>query len=314
MLLQAQRDLDVAVGRDHTEEIERNEAHHVGGNRTVLVGGNQATNVLGDVVTGVAGRLAVAVKSDETTTVGGDRVQTVTGGASMRVGGDRTARVDGRAREEIAGRAEMTAEDDAILRVRGHLVAVVGQHDARRSATLHVEGGSEIYATGVTEIVADKGLVLRVGKSSIRMTPTAIELSAETVVVRGANVYQMADEKLKLIARKEGLFASDKKLFFEAEHGSIALTRDARIDGDMVKINCSPDPVDPSVPEARSLKPTKFSLVDEQGKPMAGQRLVLVMPDGSERTAILDEDGKAELELEDSGQVVFPDVSKPQTA
>jgi hypothetical protein len=54
--------------------------------------------------------------------------------------------------------------------------------------------------------------------------------------------------------------------------------------------------------------------VDEAGKPLAGQRFILIMGDGTERSAVLDEDGKAELELTDSGEIVFPDVDKPQPA
>jgi hypothetical protein len=177
-----------------------------------------------------------------------------------------------------------------------------------------VEGGSELYATGVTEIVAEKGIVLRVGKSSIRIHDDAIEIAADTFIVRSKEVYALADEKMKLIAKKEALLKSDKKVFLQAENGSLQLTRDARVDGDVVKLNCSPEPVDDEVPDEKKIETTKFSLVDDKRKPMAGQRLVLIMPDGSERNAVLDQDGKAELELDDSGKILFPDVSSPEPA
>jgi type VI secretion system secreted protein VgrG len=314
VLVQAQRDLDFSVGRDHTAEIERHESHSVRGSRTLSVDGAETRTVGQGLTESIGGAHVQRVKRDQTLAVDGDRTDAVTGKVATTIGGDREVTVGGDARHTFGGRAELSLQDDAVVRTDGHLVAIVGQHDARRSATIHVEGRTDLYSTGVTEIVAEKGIVLRVGDSSIRMTDKSIEIGAETVIVRGKKVYAVADETMRLKAKKEALLESEKKVFLQAEAGSVQLTRDARIDGDLVKLNCSPEPVEDEVPEEEELKKTTFSLVDDKGKPMAGQRFVLIMPDGSERSGVLDGDGQAVLELADSGDIVFPDVDKPEPA
>jgi hypothetical protein len=239
----------------------------------------------------------------------------VSGAATLSVMGDLVASVAGGVRPAIGGGGELKLAGDAVLRTEGHLVAIVGAHDAKKSATVHVQGGAELYSSGVTEIVAEKAIVLRVGKSSIRILPDTIEIDTETIIARAKkDLFAKAGEKMRLVSKKEALVEANKKLFLQGEGASVQLTRDARIDGDLVKLNCSPDPVDDKVPEEKPKKPTTFSLVDENGKPMAGQRVVILLADGTERATVLDADGKAELELDDSGDVVFPDVTKPQPA
>jgi hypothetical protein len=54
--------------------------------------------------------------------------------------------------------------------------------------------------------------------------------------------------------------------------------------------------------------------VDQKGKPLAHQRYLLVLDDGSEQSGILDADGKAEVEVGASGKIVFPDLDRTQEA
>ena len=314
VFLQAHRDLDFEVGRDHTAFVERDETRRVGGSQTISIEGSRTERLNGPSTLAIGGDRTQTIKGDHNVSVTGDRTDQVAGNHEQRVGGDLITRVDGDFRPELNGSATVAMAGDAVVKALGHLVAVVGQNDAKKSSTIHVQGTSELYATGTSELTSEKAITIRVGTSSIRVTADGIEIGADTITLRGKDIYHLADEKMKLVAKKEALFKSDKKIFLQAEAGSLQLTRDARVDGDMVKLNCSPDPVDDTVPDAEDIKVTKFSLVDDKGKPMANQRIVLVMSDGSERTAVLDEDGKAELELDDSGDVVLPDVAKPQPA
>jgi hypothetical protein len=59
-----------------------------------------------------------------------------------------------------------------------------------------------------------------------------------------------------------------------------------------------------------------IELADQSGSPLKNRRFVLTLSDGSERTGILDGDGKATLYLDDgeSWEISFPDVDEAHRA
>jgi type VI secretion system secreted protein VgrG len=309
----AKRDLDVTVGRDATTQIRGDESHAVTGSQTVNVHGSVSSTVGGASTVTVAGAHTQAVKGDHKLVVAGALTQAVAGAMSLSVAGDLIANVAGSAMPAVGGGAELKLAGDAVLRTAGHLVAIVGAPDALTSATVHVQGGSELYSAGATEIIAEEGITLRVGKSMIRILRDAIEIDTDTLIMRARReLLAKATETVEIKSKNNAHFEASKALTLLAEAAAVKLTRDARIDGDLVKLNCSPDHAEPGKRAEKKKKPTLFSLVDENGKPMAGKRVLVLCDDGTERASVLDKDGKVELELDDSGDVVFPDVSKPQ--
>ena len=79
-----------------------------------------------------------------------------------------------------------------------------------------------------------------------------------------------------------------------------------------------PEPPDQLEPHDDPPEPPKLTTIvlhdEETGKPIPNQRFVMVMPDGSELTGTLDEEGKAEIEADASGDIIFPDVHNPRPA
>ena len=57
--------------------------------------------------------------------------------------------------------------------------------------------------------------------------------------------------------------------------------------------------------------PTGIQLKDQNGAPLAYQRFVVRLDDGSEYSGILDGEGKSEMTLDGSGKISFPDLAKP---
>jgi hypothetical protein len=57
--------------------------------------------------------------------------------------------------------------------------------------------------------------------------------------------------------------------------------------------------------------PTKIAMKDSSGKPLAYQRFLIKLEDGSEFSGILDAEGKTEMIVEGSGAITFPDLGKP---
>ncbi len=310
--LKAQRDFAHTVENNYDLVVKRAETVRVEGDRTHTVAGDMTHAVLGDRIESVA--------QDFELTVLGSHQLAVTGNSDVRVTGNRTTRVEGLEKVEFQQPTETKYVDDQVVRVTGHLVTVVGLHDARRSSTLHVEGSSSSYSTGTTELVSEKDIVLRVGDSSVRITPDGIELVTKKVTVHADDIEADAKEQLQLFSKKQIAFVAenvdtiaDKKIRLKAESGQIQLDQNARIDGSTVKLNCSPDPVDPlKAPDYTPPKLTKIKLADEKGNPLPGRRFVIVSADGSERSGMLDDSGAADfyLDKDDKAEIVFVDVDK----
>lgn len=58
--------------------------------------------------------------------------------------------------------------------------------------------------------------------------------------------------------------------------------------------------------------PTTIAVTDaEDGSPLAYQRYVIKLDDGTEVSGMTDEGGKAELELSTAGKITFPELTMP---
>lgn len=313
MVLRAERHLEQAVGQDL--------AIDVGGAERVTITGQSERRVSGDMTTTVAGERKEELAKSYQVLVKGNHALGVDGDAETRISGNRITRIEGRDEIELA-EAKATYLDSQINRVLGHLVTVVGQHDARKSATMHVEGSSSQSSTGTTEISSDKEIVLRVGDSSLRLTPEGIELVTKKVVLHGEDVQVEAKDRVAVFADNHVALNAEQvtalgseKVTVKGKEGQLTLDANARLDGAEVKLNCSPDPVQEGAPpEYEPPKKTSISLRDEDGNPMPGRRYVVVSSDGSERAGKLDRNGLAELYLEQGGKIVFPDVDNPRKA
>lgn len=308
----------IRAQKDLREEILDRHLVEVAGSQTITVGGAQTSTVTGPSTSFLGGGLAQTIALDRNLAVLGSSLDSVSGNADLRVSQNRTTLVEGRDRLEVRQSADVAIDEDVTLRVKGHLVTIVGQHDARKSSILHVEGASQLHGTGATEISSERGITLRCGDSLVRIGPDAIELTSPRVTVTGDEVFlrgrdstRLDTKKLDVAVEENTLIKSDKKIVLKGEGGQLQLDRNARLDGDLVKLNCAPDPVDDQAPEEEEpLEPTTIELKDQEGKPLAGQRFILVLPDGSEVGGKLDKDGKAVVFVEESGDVIFPDVDK----
>jgi type VI secretion system secreted protein VgrG len=159
---------------------------------------------------------------------------------------------------------------------------------------------------------SEQDIELRVGESVIRITEEGIELAGPKLRINGDAFELRANETLVMEAPDQVSLKS-KKVLMESESAFFGLAKVAKLKGELVKLNCDDDPVDDlDPPEPPKL--TTIQLNDEDGKPIPNQRFVMVMPDGSEKTGTLDEEGKAEIEVEESGDIIFPDVHNPRSA
>ncbi len=300
ILLKAQRKLDIEVGQDQSVSVA--------GSATMKVEGQLTENVSGTQTTTVSGGQTTLVAVHKTTQVLGDWMDTVRGTADRRVSGDDNVRVEGVARSDIA-QVDSFVRSDATHRVRGHMTAVVGEDQKPTSATLHVEGTIAGYASRTTEIIAEKGIVLRCGESSLRIGPDRVEILSPNITFSGKQIEAGAEERVTMVS-KDGILMKANRLHAMGKSSSLFLFKDADIGGDRVKLNCI---VDEAAVVASGKPLTRIKLVDQDGKPARRRRYVIV--DGkSERSGVLNDEGEAEIELDHSAQIYFPDVDKPREA
>ncbi len=295
--LRAERDLDVLaqndskmnVGRDHELEVKRDLKETVSGAHSLRVVGGQA----------------VLLEKDSDVQVGGDAMMSITGNYDLRVSNDRVTRVEGTDRAEITGDAFTTFTSDQVERILGHKVTVIGDSDAQRSVSTHVEGTASTYSTGLTEIASETVMVFRVGESAIRLTPKAIEIFAPNIYLQGDKLSGLFEKQLSLHSEKK-VNISSERIHLAGKEAAIDLLENARIDGKQVKLNCTPEPEPED--EHKPPKPTTITLADEEGNPLGHQRFVVAHSDGSQRSGVTSDEGKASVLLDASGQIFFPDV------
>lgn len=298
--VKAQRNFEVEVTKDHKVDV--------GGDAIVKVKGQLTENVEGTQTTTVTGGQVTLVTLQKTTQVLGDSLEAVRGNMDSRVSGDRNVRVEGIARDDIDSQ-ETFVRNDSVHRVKGHFAGVVGEHGAATSASIHVEGTLAAYTSQLTELIAEKGLVLRCGESSIRLGPKSVEIISPSILVSGDTVETGAEKELKVVSKK-GLVLKGEKVHAMGTSASLLLFTDADIGGQRVKLNSQ---VDEAAIVAKPKPLTQIQLTDEAGAPAARRRYVIVGSEG-ERSGVLNDKGEAEIELESDAQIYFPDVDKPKEA
>ena len=302
VFLRAWRDLDEVVGNDHTRDVERDATIDVGRDRVVRVKGDRR-----DETAGVA---AEVVLGDRSSNVGGHDGVVVGGSASAEVVGDRVARVGGDDRTVVVGAGVTTVNSDRSARVLGTDTVTVGRHDAPRSFVLHVEDRTLLSSADATEIVAQKSIVLRCGSSMILMTPDSIQIIAGEVVLQGKGAsVKLADDKLQALVT-DGVQVVADKLVLKSSEAGLKLDADATLDGSKVKLKSPVSASDSATADPPTL--TRIELRDQSGKPMASQRYKLIYAEGKEYTGVLDGDGCAEIVVEGSPEIEFPDAGEVQ--
>ena len=298
---------------DQITRVGNNRTQQVSGHRFALVSGNDLTSVGGNLTESVGGDESRAVVGSRTHRVEGNAAEVVQGHADLRVTEDLSTRVGGKERREVEGQADLVFSDDLTFRVQGSSTTLVGQHDKKRSYVLHVEGVSELSSTGPTEITSDKGIVLRCGTSTIHLGTDRIEVTADTLVLQGkGGRVVLGDDKVKIKAKSKIQALSEDAIVLKSSGASVGLTADAKIDGGSVKLKSSSDASDPDA--TADAQTTTLELKDHDGHPIPHQRYVIVMGNGDERSGMLDEDGKAEIELDASATVRFPGLVEVEPA
>ncbi|MFO0551131.1 MAG: type VI secretion system tip protein TssI/VgrG [Polyangiaceae bacterium] len=303
--LKAQRDLDEEVGHDQTLTIGNSQHVEVKANQTNVVGGNRT-----EQITGAVDRL---VGADERNHVKGTTAAVVSGNSTLVVEHERRADIRGSDTTEVRGRADWRTGDDLTIRTEGNFTTLVGKEDAQRSYTLAVEGGTLLTSKDLTEITSEKGIRVRCGESILEVMPDRIELVSPHICLRSPDARFTVDgDKIATHSKSETLFKAETVLM-KGDKASLVLKTEVKADGAQILLNSPAVAKDPEPAEQQP--PTVIELAGADGKPLAYQRYVIVLGDGSERSGFLDKDGRAELDfIDEAAKVTFPGLLEESLA
>ncbi|NUP12816.1 MAG: type VI secretion system tip protein VgrG [Polyangiaceae bacterium] len=295
--LHAQHDYDEVVRHDHTAVVHHDERSRVDRDRTEEVGRDTRKTVGRNAKTTVAGDCLTAVEGSRFDSIGRDHHE--------RVAGGRYTRIEQGASIEVGGPAELHCAAAVTTRIDGHNMTIVGRAEKRGSNTFHVEGTSTFSASGTLELVSEQEIVFRVGKSSIRLGKDRIDFVSAAVGTQGGGAgLEASKDGLKLSSDGAAQLVS-KSLVIKTEDASMAMAKEVKLDGRRILLNAPSKATDRhKEPEP----PTRIELVDQDGNPLGGERYLITLDDGTERSGVLGKDGTIELELLNGGSIRFPDL------
>ena len=120
---------------------------------------------------------------------------------------------------------------------------------------------------------------------------------------------EVTPEKARVRSKGKLVLSADS-INILTDSAQVKLTEEVKITGAMVKLN-PPKTDTEKDDDPKPPKPTKVDFKDQEGRPLANQRFVIHLDDGSEVAGVLDHEGKAELEIDGGGdaKITFPDVS-----
>ena len=259
VLLYAQRNLDVAVGNDHSMRIANDERVIIRGDRTGSIDGDHRESVGGDHAQSISG--------DRTATVGGHHQVQVTGNSVDTVGG-----VDHR---RIKGSASLSSQKDYTVMVGGAYLTVVGSEEKPTQSHSSTYGKHNLFASDDILIQSEKRIVLRCGESEVTISPDDVRITAKTVVVDGRESTSLYGKKPVLHLTDDVEMLSDK-ITLAAKSASLELESEAKLLGTKVKLGSGDGSSAPSKDSTQlDTKLFAMQMCDSQFKPYANKPYTL---------------------------------------
>ncbi|APR88433.1 VgrG protein [Minicystis rosea] len=306
VLVRAQRDMETQVIRDQSTRVQRDARVEVDRDLAVTVRRSSTKDVAGDATRTVAGRSVDTIAGDRTVRIGGASIETFESAHVTIERSDASREVHGARRDRFRGASQIVFEAETVERHEAGGVVIVGTPSAPASYTHLSEGDTAIESRRTIELVADQSVRIVCGDSALVITPDCVQIRSPRIRLEG-DVLESHGDRVNVLATKT-VRLEGEKIFAKSGGASLGLTRDAKIDGAMVKLKSPPDASDG--PEARVAfpPPTTVRLVDQDGEPLAGARFVVTRADGSRRAGRLDENGEGVvLGLDGSAEIAFPD-------
>jgi type VI secretion system secreted protein VgrG len=299
--------LNIRAQRDLTESVGGSARRDVRGDLTATIGGHSCESIAGDRRLEVNGGETTRVHEDEVHWTGGSRMDTVTRSYARTVYQDMCAEVWGREERSIGGDSRLELDGRREERIRGGATTVVAG-DGEQVSQLHVEGVAQTFASKLVQLEALGGITLTCGASTLRILPSRIELVAPEIHLNGPGAHLALREGRVEIDAKELAQISAETTVARSASARLRLDRDARIQGEHVRLEGPPGPGAPPPEEPRRL--THIELRDQGGNPLAHRHYTVLSGDTPVGGGLVGKDGTDAILLESGDTIVFPGLGE----
>lgn len=286
--------------RDHREHVRRNQNTEVRGDRREEVHGERRVAVHGDAESSVGGQFTLNVQ--------GHARSELQGGSSTNVLGNRESNVSGRERVRVVRTADVHVHEDVTMRTEGCATIIVGEREAQRSFTVFTEGLVTVDGSCGVVVRSSSEVVVRSGRSSIRVCDDGIFLRGPVVRIDSEEAQAVFSDSIALSTANMAQITGEQVGLGSHRGGTLLIGQDVNVVGERVLLNSPTESTEPPLP-AEAYDATNIEISTPRGEPMAGARFVVTRDDGSRTGGVTDHEGRASINLEGGGQIVFPDVS-----
>jgi type VI secretion system secreted protein VgrG len=205
--LHAQKDWDIVVENDKSQEIGGNESLKVTKDRTKEIEGNQTLHVVKDDQTNVDGNQSLAVSQNRSVTVGGNHSEKVVGAQTVDVGGTHTLTIGLGSLESVGAAKALNVGAAYAVNVGGAMMEnVIGMKvEAVGAAKVEVVIGnkSETVAKGNRMISVGGNLIENVAKDK------KVDVKKNVMLKVGGALQQSAKETYGLKAKEVAITAEE---------------------------------------------------------------------------------------------------------
>ena len=275
--------------------------------------GDRSETVDGTASSTSTGNESRHTAADFSRTIGGNDSRDVSGNSIIAILNARTESVAGDSSESIGGMSESIVEgtslatfgDDSTERHSGHRTIVVGNADATRSAALHVEGAVRAYAADIFEAVAVNGLTFLCGTTVVSITPTGISINAQNIALQGQS-FDLQSGTVA-IAGKTSAGMTSQTVTIAGSASTGVFDSNATLTASQIALKSGSS--SGTAPPASTAQVTSVTLVDQNGNPLANQRIIVRTggATGPERAVVLDKTGSFQTTSTEPFEVCFPD-------
>jgi type VI secretion system secreted protein VgrG len=179
--------------KDKQVVVENNRTENVGNDETITIGHDRTETVKNDETITIENNRTESVAVDESISIGGNRTEAVSGNEELEIGGNRTHKVDGNEERTVGGNEEVDVGGNAKEKIGGNQTMEIGSNlniKAASNITIKATGG-KIAASSPTTIE------LTVGGSKIKITPAGIEISGPQIKINGTAMLELKAPMLK---------------------------------------------------------------------------------------------------------------------
>jgi type VI secretion system secreted protein VgrG len=193
------RDLKHKVGQDEDREVVRDRFRKVGRNEAVEIGADQLVKIKADRTEAVGGNESVKIDNNQTHEVEGNRTTKTGKDLTESAGGKATLTV-GEAHEISVGAGQtISVKEDYSLEVKGDAsVEVKGDHETSTKGEIKLDAKKDIEIASKKKIKIDGGDEIKIECGSASIT---LKKSGD-IVIKGKNIDMKADSNIQMKGSK----------------------------------------------------------------------------------------------------------------